>query len=204
MPGVKKLYHTIVLLLLVIVNPVSLDTIALAAEHSHTPLSKSEHLSFAEVFASAYDNAPELLSVPSRPDQADQYTQLGESLIVGVPSVQGSVIDDRALSSVGLREIEQYVETVGERRRWRANLYMTVARPFQTGGDASIGLTTYVQPAIGSDSDLRGIAVLTVKAPLTERLALNIGLNYNYESEPAAGRERYTLSYSSGITYTFK
>ena len=106
MPGVKKLYHTIVLLLLVIVNPVSLHTIALAAEHSHTPLSKSEHLSFAEVFASAYDNAPELLSVPSRQDQADQYTQLGESLIVGVPSVQGSVIDDRALSSVGLREIE--------------------------------------------------------------------------------------------------
>ena len=111
----------------------------------------------------------------------------------------------RGLAGIGvIREIEQYVETVGERRRWRANLYMTVARPFQTGGDASIGLTTYVQPAIGSDSDLRGIAVLTVKAPLTERLALNIGLNYNYESEPAAGRERYTLSYSSGITYTFK
>lgn len=111
----------------------------------------------------------------------------------------------RGLAGIGvIRELEQYVDNVGERRRWRANLYMTVARPFQSGGDASIGLTTYLQPALGSDSDLRGIAVLTVKAPLTERLALNIGLNYNYESDPTAGRERYTLSYSSGFTYTFK
>jgi hypothetical protein len=111
----------------------------------------------------------------------------------------------RGLAGFGvIREIEQYVDTVGERKRWRANMYMTVARPFQRGGDASIGLTTYLQPALGSKADLRGIAVLTIKAPLTERLAVNMGLNYNYESDPAPGRERYTMTYSSGLTYTFK
>lgn len=106
MPGVKKAYYTIVFVLLMIVNDFSWNTTTAAAEHPHTPLSKSEHLSFADVFNSAYDNAPELLSAPSRQDQADQYSQLGESLIVGAPSVQGSLIDDQALTSVGLREIE--------------------------------------------------------------------------------------------------
>ena len=49
-----------------------------------------------------------------------------------------------------------------------------------------------------------GVAVMTIKAALTERLGLNIGVSYNYESDPFPGIKNYTLSYSSGFTYTFK
>lgn len=112
---------------------------------------------------------------------------------------------DRGLVGVGvIRELERYVDTAGQRKRWRANMYMTVARPLSEARNASIGLTTYLQPALGSNSDLRGVAVMTIKAALTERLGLNFGISYNYESDPFPGIENYTLSYSSGFTYTFK
>ena len=111
----------------------------------------------------------------------------------------------RGLMGLGIiREIEQYVGQPGERKRWRANLYMTVARPFDEARHSSIGLTTYLQPAIAGGSDVRGIAALTFKSALTERLQINIGINYNYESKPSPGLSNYSLSYSSGFSYTFR
>lgn len=118
--------------------------------------------------------------------------------------IQGSNTQ-RGLIGLGIiREIEQYVGLPGERKRWRANLYMTVARPFDEARNASIGLTTYLQPAIAGGSDVRGIAALTFKSALTDRLQINIGLNYNYESNPSPGLSNYSLSYSSGFSYTFR
>ena len=111
----------------------------------------------------------------------------------------------RGLMGLGIiREVEQYVGQPGERKRWRANLYMTMARPFDDAGNASIGLTTYLQPAIAGGSDVRGIATLTFKSALTDRLQINIGINYNYESNPSPGLSNYSLSYSSGFSYTFR
>ena len=118
--------------------------------------------------------------------------------------IQGSNTQ-RGLMGVGIiREIEQYVDIPSERRRWRANLYMTIAKPFDEARNASIGLTTYLQPAISGGSDVRGIATLTIKSSLTERLQINIGINYNYESNPVPGLSNYSLSYSSGFSYTFR
>ncbi len=118
--------------------------------------------------------------------------------------IQGSSTR-RGLMGLGIiREIEQYVGQLGERKRWRANLYMTVARPFKETPNASIGLTTYLQPAIAGGSDMRGIAALTFKSALTDRLQINIGINYNYESKPSPGLSNYSLSYSSGFSYTFR
>ncbi len=118
--------------------------------------------------------------------------------------IQGSSTR-RGLMGLGIiREIEQYVGQPGERKRWRANLYMTVARPFDEARNSSIGLTTYLQPAIAGGSDVRGIAALTFKSALTDRLQINIGINYNYESNPSPGLSNYSLSYSSGFSYTFR
>lgn len=79
-----------------------------AQDHAldHEPLQKSASLTFAEVLASALDNAPELLAAEARQGQASAYQNVGGSLFAGNPSLQASYIDDRTLSNVGLREIE--------------------------------------------------------------------------------------------------
>lgn len=116
-----------------------------AAELDHLPLEKNNHLTYAEVFSSAREVAPESLSASSRQDQAQQYGQLGESLYVGRPQLQTSFIDDAPLSGVGLMELEASMNFMlwrpGERRQaqalgsnydklfaaWQQNLELEVA-----------------------------------------------------------------------------
>ena len=146
-----------------------------AAELSHSPVAKSERFSFSEVFASALENAPEMLSSQVRQDQASQYGQVAKGLIIGRPNLQTSVIDDSALDSAGLREIEARLQfslwRPGERRQaqllseryqalyenWRSNLRWEVAgRTRQVVADlqAAEALLQLQQQAIGSAEEL--------------------------------------------------
>jgi len=145
MPGFKALHVSISQLLVMISITLLACSSATAAEASHSPLTKSERFSIAEVFSNAVEHAPEMLSSPARQDQASQYSKVGNSMIVGNPSLQGSYIDDRVLDSVGLREIEarlqislwrpgqrQQAQILGDRYQylnesWRLNLRWEVA-----------------------------------------------------------------------------
>lgn len=80
------------------------------AQPDHVPLAVSESLSFAEIFDSALDNAPESLETPVRADQARDYAATGRSLIAGQPSLQLSFYDDGPMDNVGLQEIEYGVQ----------------------------------------------------------------------------------------------
>jgi len=69
---------------------------------------------------------------------------------------------------------------------------------------ASISLSAYAQPALSDFSDIRAIAVLTLKANLSEKIAVKFGVNYKHDSDPETGIDESNISYSSGITYTIK
>lgn len=79
---------------------------SIAATLDHVPLEKNNHFTYADVFASALEAAPESISIPSRQEQAEQYSSLGDTFFTGRPQLQTSVIDDSPLTGVGLMELE--------------------------------------------------------------------------------------------------
>lgn len=118
---------------------------ASGAELDHAPLSRSENLTYAEVLDNALSNAPEQLSAESRVQQAARYSDLGASWFSGNPRLETSYIDDSAMSSVGLTELEAGLQFAlwrpGERAQaqqlgrhyeslletWRSNLALEIA-----------------------------------------------------------------------------
>lgn len=79
---------------------------SITAATDHEPLQSSANLTYEQVFASALDNAPEALTADSREQQASQYKKLADSWFPGQPVLQTDYINDQALDSVGLLEIE--------------------------------------------------------------------------------------------------
>ncbi|MEX2367627.1 MAG: TolC family protein [Pseudohongiellaceae bacterium] len=95
----------------------------LAAQSEHEPLQISTQLQFEQVLESALANAPEIMEGEVRQQQALDYTEVGNSLISGRPSLQMSFYDDRMLDNVGLQEFEYGVQLPlwrpGERQQAR-------------------------------------------------------------------------------------
>lgn len=78
----------------------------LGAELDHEPLSRSETIDFVAVMDSALRFAPEQLAAESRQAQTNLYQEVGSSWFAGAPTLETSFYDDKALTSVGLRELE--------------------------------------------------------------------------------------------------
>lgn len=91
-------------------------------DHSdhHEPLQLSSAMSYATVFESALNHAPESMAGIVRQQQAQAYSDIGKSWVVGRPSMEFNYIDDGALDAAGLREIESGIQfnlwRPGERR----------------------------------------------------------------------------------------
>ncbi len=82
------------------------SAIAQTHELDHQPVAKSAAMTTAQVVASALENAPEILSLEARSEQARAYQEVSGSLFAGPASVQASYIDDQLLDNFGMREIE--------------------------------------------------------------------------------------------------
>jgi len=138
----------------------------------------------------------------------DQFELLDQRIVLGAGyryEWKPGTGDERGLLGLGvIREHERYVDVPQEVRLWRANMYVSVAQPVSFARDASISLSAYAQPAFTNVSDVRAIAVMIFTARLSSQLAVKFSVDYEYDSDPVAAIESVNMSFSSGLTYTFK
>lgn len=103
-----------------------------------------------------------------------------------------------------IHEQESYVDRVAEQELWRANLYAHVETPLHVASDTALSFSTYLQPAFEDTGDVRAIAIMNLSTALTERLDLELTIDYSHDSEPEPGIDRNNWSYSTGITWTLR
>ena len=89
---------------------VLLPSALIAADLDHQPIPKSAALSYETVFASALENAPERLAESAIGEQVHAYQAQADRVFTGSPQLRTNYIDDRALDSDGLREIEAGIQ----------------------------------------------------------------------------------------------
>jgi putative salt-induced outer membrane protein YdiY len=83
----------------------------------------------------------------------------------------------------------------------RGNCYLVLK--FQFNDNVSLVSSTYYQPDFGRFSDFRAIEDLSLVSKLTERLALNIGLDISHDSEPPPAVDETDASIKVGLSVTF-
>lgn len=83
----------------------------------------------------------------------------------------------------------------------RLNLYYTYQ--YQVNSSTSISTTTYFQPDINHTSDYRALEQLNLEFKISDDLKYFLGLDFNYDSEPASDLKKDDTRYKSGIKYRF-
>jgi hypothetical protein len=111
--------------------------------------------------------------------------------------------NERGLLGVGIiREQELNLGQNQEMKRWRGNLYATVAIPISLPQGASFSISAYLQPTLNDLSNIRSVAVLGVKAQLSNRLAIKATIDQEYYSIRGPGIEKNNVTYTTGISFT--
>ena len=81
------------------------------ADHpDHVPLEKSASLTFAEIYTTALNNAPEILERDIRQQQVRSYAAIADNWFSDRPNLQLSYFDDRVADNTGMLEIEYAIQ----------------------------------------------------------------------------------------------
>jgi hypothetical protein len=102
-----------------------------------------------------------------------------------------------------MREQTNYTTGVDERVT-RANLYAAFNTKLGSGGTTTLSLSAMARPNVANFSDYRLLGLVTLSAKISERIAVNLQLEADHDSDPTLGIESRDVKYSSGISYTFK
>ncbi len=83
----------------------------------------------------------------------------------------------------------------------RANLYLSAVRP--VFADSSLSGTVYFQPSLEDPGDHRAVGTMAFSVPMSENLALEVSMNFAYDSNPPASVKRTDVEYLTGIRWSF-
>lgn len=136
----------------------------------------------------------------------DKFEKLQRRLVVGAGYryewKEGSN-HERGLLGIGvIREHERYTGLDREAKKWRGNLYATIAIPISLPQGANVSFSAYLQPNLQDISDLRTVAVLGLKAQLSDKLAIKASIDHEFYSDRSPGIEQNNVTYSTGISYS--
>ncbi|MFT4712070.1 MAG: hypothetical protein ACJAVI_003503 [Candidatus Azotimanducaceae bacterium] len=136
----------------------------------------------------------------------DKFERLQRRLVIGAGyryQWKPGTTNERGLLGVGIiREHELNLGQSQEMKLWRGNLYATVAIPLSLPQGASFSISTYLQPALNDLSNIRSVAVLGLKAQLSNRLAVKATIDQEYYSTRSSGIEKNNVTYTTGISFT--
>jgi hypothetical protein len=126
---------------------------------------------------------------------SDEYKSLALRALAGTGGRVELLTGPAVSAAVGLAYMFEHEETIGEggtegvtSDNHRASFYVT--GKFAVSPLLSLGNTTYYQPRVDAFlDDFRVASETTFNVMLTKKLALSLGWNIGYDSEPPAGAE---------------
>lgn len=108
-----------------------------------------------------------------------------------------------ALGAGVTQEQIRYTTTPRGEQNTRANLYAASQTAFGPGKRSTLTLSAEILPEFSDWSDWRGEAALTMRAPIGGKFSVTLQAEYDYDAKPEFGVEGRTLSYSTGVSYSF-
>jgi putative salt-induced outer membrane protein YdiY len=98
-------------------------------------------------------------------------------------------------------EHEIFEENIASEETFRANLYLSFVRTFSDHVSAT--LIGYYQPSFEGFGDTRALIDSGLQVHLTEKLALTLEFDLQYDSQPPAGVKQTDTSYLTGLAYAY-
>ncbi|MEO5828750.1 MAG: DUF481 domain-containing protein [Luteimonas sp.] len=108
-----------------------------------------------------------------------------------------------ALGAGVTQEQIRYTTSLGDEQNTRGNFYAASQTHLGAGNRSTLTLSAEVLPKLSDWSDWRGKAAMTLRAPITGKLAMTLQAEYDYDAQPNFGVVGGTMRYSTGVSYTF-